>query len=376
MHIQRYWIRFYSVGHFLEALGWGLYYAISRIYIKEFLGGTYTDVLLLSAAEYAPVLSSAFWGMLADRFGRKKFILLGLFSAPSLALVGYFGIPYVQFFVFIASLAWAASWPSIIAPIVSEKTESGFRYGVVTLGGSLGWGLGCSLMGFIYGFGNVSLVTLTAGLFLALSYIVFYLAFPRKYDVAHGEGVSDFKGIRNLPRTMLLFLLAAGVSYFGISWAFNVLSIKLYVELGRNEVLYGIFYGGLTSLIAAIVRPYVGKLSDQIGSLKLYRIALISYSILVTALALSRGFITAILWLIPVYPFYDISLVSTVSRLAPNHLKASALGSMYTVISLSGTLVFIAGPLTDILGSQNSVICASLLQFIALIMLFSKILKA
>ncbi|OYT59250.1 MAG: hypothetical protein B6U75_04210 [Desulfurococcales archaeon ex4484_217_1] len=60
MYLQRHWIRFYSVGHFLESLGWGLYYAISRIYIKEFLGGTYTDVLLLSAAEYAPALSSAF----------------------------------------------------------------------------------------------------------------------------------------------------------------------------------------------------------------------------------------------------------------------------------------------------------------------------
>ena len=95
-------------------------------------------------------------------------------------------------------------------------------------------------------------------------------------------------------------------------------SIKLYIEVRRNEVIYGIIYGGLTSLIGSMVRPYAGKLSDRVGSLKLYKASLASYSLLMFLLAISRGIIMAILWLIPIYPLYDISVVTTVSSFAPN----------------------------------------------------------
>ncbi len=61
MLLHKYWVRFYSIGHLFEALSWGLYYAVSRIYVKEFLGGTYTDIMFLNAAECAPVLTSTFW---------------------------------------------------------------------------------------------------------------------------------------------------------------------------------------------------------------------------------------------------------------------------------------------------------------------------
>lgn len=253
------------------------------------------------------------------------------------------------------------------------KVESGYRYGTVTLGGSLGWGLGCSMMGFIYGFGGVKLITLIAALTLTLSYIVFYIAYPKEYDIIRKyDDKSKTSSVNKIPKNLLVFLLAVGISYFGASWSFNVLSIKLYIEVERNEVIYGIIYGGLTSLIGSMVRPYAGKLSDRVGSLKLYKASLASYSLLMFLLAISRGIVMAVLWLIPIYPLYDISVVTTVSSFEPKHLKASAIGSLYTVMSISGSLIPIVGPLTDIWGVQYSVLLASALQIAALLALVLK----
>ncbi len=79
-----------------------------------------------------------------------------------------------------------------------------------------------------------------------------------------------------------------------------------------------------------------------------------------------------ILWLILIYPLYDISVVTTVSSFVPKHLKASAIGSLYTVMSISGTLIPIVGPLTDLWGARYSVLLASALQIAALLALVLK----
>lgn len=119
-------------------------------------------------------------------------------------------------------------------------------------------------------------------------------------------------------------------------------------------------------------KTHAGKLSDKVGSLKLYKASLASYSLLMFLLAISREIVMAVLWLIPIYSLYDISMVTTVSSFAPKHLKASAIGSLYTVMSISGTLIPIVGPLTDLWGIQYSVLSASALQIAALLALVLK----
>lgn len=92
--------------YLLVSLDWGPCFAISRIYVKEFLDGTY---LTLTSTKFAPMLTSTLWGKLADTYDREKFVPLGFLAAPALALIGFTQVLYVQILVAIANLMETAA---------------------------------------------------------------------------------------------------------------------------------------------------------------------------------------------------------------------------------------------------------------------------
>lgn len=62
------WIKAYTIGNVFYTLAWGLYFTASRIYVKEVLGGTFTDITLLTSLEFLPALLSTFWVNKATMF--------------------------------------------------------------------------------------------------------------------------------------------------------------------------------------------------------------------------------------------------------------------------------------------------------------------
>jgi len=365
------WLRTYTIGNVFYTLAWGLYFTASRIYIKEVLGGTFTDITLLTSLEFLPALFSTFWGYLGDILGRRRIILLGFLSAPAFMMIGFTGIPWVLISAFIASLASTIAWPSVVAAVVSDIEEAGSRkYSIYAMGGSLGWGIGSILMGFLYSIGGMKLISIMIALFMTIAFTLFYVMYPKTYNY-YSESKYNANIFRSIVRNKVIvaFLLAIIISYFGLEFSYNILSIKLYNELGRNEVLYGIFFGGITAFLGALFRPIAGRIVDTLGETRSFVITLMSYTLLLYGLALSKGWIMALLWIIPVYPLYDTAAVAATSKALPPELRATAIGTYGTAVSIAGSLVIIAGPLADSLGVNKATMFSAILQFVALMII-------
>ncbi len=371
------WLRTYTLGNMFYTLAWGLYFSSSRIYVKEALGGSFTDITLLTSLEFLPALLSAFWGYLGDFLGRRKMVLLGFLSVPAFMMIGFTGIPWVLILAFIASLASTIAWPSIVAAVVSDIENVGSRkYSIYAMGGSLGWGIGSILMGFLYRIGHMKLVSIMVALFIGLAFTLFYITYPETYRQSSKRtyGINLFKIVLK-NKVLMVFLLTVIISYFGLEFSYNILSIKLYNELGRNEVFYGIFFGGITAFLGALFRPLAGRIVDTLGELRSFTVALMGYTVLLYGLALARGWTMALLWIIPIYPLYDTAAVTVASKSLVPELRATAIGAYSTSISIAGSLVVIAGPIADSLGVNGATVFSAILQFVALIFMglyFSK----
>ncbi len=371
------WLKLYTVGNILYTLAWGLYFTSSRIYVKEFLGGTYTDITLLTSLEFIPALFSTLWGYLGDVFGRRKMILIGFLSVPAFSLIGFTELPWVFILAFIASLSSTIAWPSIVSAVVSDIEYTGSKkYSIYAIGGSIGWGLGSLLMGFLYALGGIGLISIVIGLSIGASFIIFYALYPKVHVTFERKELK-----RNVfsfllgSKVFLAFLVAVAVSYFGLEFSYNILSIKLYNELGRNEILYGIFFGGITAFLGALFRPLAGKIVDNVGEVRSFMLTLICYTSLLYGLASAQGWIMALLWIIPVYPLYDTSAVTVSSKSLPPEFRATAFGSYGTATSIAGSLVVLAGPLADTLGVNKATIFSSALQIVALFIIIIAYLK-
>jgi len=365
------WLKTYTIGNVFYTLAWGLYFTASRIYVKEVLGGTFTDIALLTSLEFLPALLSTFWGYLGDVLGRRKIILLGFLSVPAFMMIGFTGIPWVLILAFIASLASTIAWPSVVAAVVSDIEEVGSRkYSIYAMGGSIGWGLGSISMGFLFSMGGMKLVSIMTALFMALAFTLFYIMYPEAYGQSfkREHGISVFKNIvRN--KIIIAFLSAVIISYFGLEFSYNILSIKLYNELGRNEVFYGIFFGGITAFLGALFRPVAGRIVDTLGETRSFIVTLMSYTLLLYGLALAKGWVMAVLWIIPIYPLYDTAAVTATSKALPPELRATAIGTYGTAVSIAGSLVVIAGPIADSLGVNKATMFSAVLQLAALVII-------
>ncbi len=379
------WFTWFIIGSFLHSTAWGLYFALTRIYVARDLGGGYTLLMTLAAIEYATPLSSILWGILADKLGRKTFVIVGWSGFLPLALLGFIRDPYL--FVAVAalpSLAWAAGWPSIVSPVVS-RPRIGFSYGMFMLGSSIGWGLGSILMGLIYWVtGSAYLVFVAAGIFYFMAYAIFYYNYPSRVP----SDRLDYKTLKALFKTMLPLLAAVMIMALGVDWSFNVVSVKLEdrvrtlleevwgsSNLRDVRLMYGIFYGGVTSLIGAPARIIAGKIVDKWGGVKTLIVTSISYALLFQGIIRTTGLVSIILWTVPLFPFYDTSIYSAASALAPQRYKASVAGAVVTAQSIGGSLVFLVGGVTDKYGELAAINIATMIIIATIVPLMFTLLK-
>jgi len=350
MSITRKTLAIFTLGSFTSSTGWALYYTLSRIDLKIELNAGYTGLMLLVAAESLAGIASILWGYLGDKLGGRRMVSIGILSIIPFALLGLLRKP--RLFIMMAALATilhSASVPSVLAVLVSEEEKSGRRLGLFGGGSSAGWAFGSFLMAPIDGLGGPAAVYLLSAALIGLSLLIFSKWYPQ-IDVT-GES-SSWEFVRKLP----LLILSISIIYFGLLWAFTVLSIKLYYELGGDKMLFAIFYGGLPALIGSIIEPGAGVIADRVGGFKLLIFASAAYIVLMPLLYLSSGMLMAMLWLAPIYPFYYVSVGKTYSDLAPPDLKATSMGAANTAYSLGGLASGFTGILTDIYGIGYTVL--------------------
>lgn len=358
------WFKLYVVASFLHVMAWGMYFAISRFYIVDNLGGGYAALMILAAVEWGAPATSILWSRLVDVVGREKLVLLGASGAMAFALMAFVREP--QSFIALAayaSLAWGAAYPVILTPVLGSSSP-GRSYSLFSIGNTLGWAAGSLAMGVIEGVSSPKIVFLASSALYGAAYALFYTLLPRDTKSFRSTVDEVSKSFSESPYLFAAVVLAT----MGIELGFNIFAVKLrhvVEELAKPfeaNLVYGLLYGFTPSLLSIPTRVLAGRLADCRDPSLLLLSAEVAYIAYFVALYTSSGVATMIVWQLPIYPFYDVGLYATVARSSPNYVKPRAIGATLTAQSVGGSLIALLSPIANSYGVDACIyaICISL----------------
>lgn len=255
--------------------GQGLFYPFSTIYFHNFVGIPLsligTGLGLLAATS---VLSGLISGPLADRYGRKPVMLSALSgSAASFVLFAAAdGLAGYMLACLVAGLVGSSMFDASRNAMVADVTPAGLRaraYGLVRVGGNVGWALGPAVAGLLAAsagssagtyrlmFAGTAALTLLVALALAL-----LVAESRPAFAAAGEGPPP-GGLRTaLSDGRFLALLGAGfLLYYVFAQDWQALPVYARNFLGIEEGRIGLFLAG-NGLVVILLQMPVARLLD------------------------------------------------------------------------------------------------------------------
>lgn len=324
----------------------GAYWPFIYVYYRSELGFTGTQIgLIVTASSLTGTLSATAWGMLNDRLGRTRTLLiiqsLGLIVACQ-ALGFLHTFPSV---LAVSSLFTIFSSP--IMPLLDTTTlsllgERRDQYGTYRMWGTVGFVVTCAAAGFLFERVGMRLIfpAYGAGVF---AFMLLVLRLPERAVV---RGPSRLAGIGQMirQRAWLIFALSVFILWFAVMGAFAFLGIVI-VEMGGTQRMVG-----LATTIAALTEipmfQYSARLLRRLGPARLLAIAMGVYAfrLLLYASMPDVSWVLGLALLQGVsYGLFLVGAVAYANELAPTALKSTAQGLLVSVMSLANLSAGLAG---------------------------------
>ncbi len=263
--------------------GQGLYFPFSTIYFHNVLGIPLSLVGVgLGSLAVASVISGLISGPLADRLGRKPPMLLALGgSATTFSLFavvdGFAGFLVVSV---AAGLLGSAMFDAARNAMVADVTPPEMRsraYGLVRVGGNVGWALGPMTAGLVSaaaGGSGAVYRALFVGTAVLVALVMLALALKVRESMpvlGTAAGKRQVSGLREaLSDTRLLALLGAGVLlYYVFTQDWQTLPIYARNFVGVPDGRIGLFLGanGLMVILFQLPVSYLIDRTSKIGAL-------------------------------------------------------------------------------------------------------------
>ncbi len=356
------------------------------LFLTSVLGaGAYVVGIVEGAAETTASFVKILSGFWSDKIKKRKpFILFGYalssFTKPLFAFAQAW--PFVIFVRVIERIGKGirnAPRDAIIAESVNENVRGkvyGFHRAMDGIGSVLG-----SILAFILfpilGFRNLFLLAFFPSI-IAVFVIIFIKESKKEGNLINKKDQSNIQKIsfKDFPKKLRWFIVISGIfalSNFG--YAFLLLRVKSMGFTDQTAIfLYVLFY---IVYVFSAIPP--GILSDKIGRKPLLVVAYIIFLITSFGLIFVSNIYSITLFFITYGIFY--AMIDGVQRafvadLAPEHLKATALGAFHMIIGLAalpGGLVM--GLLWDKIGPTATFLYAIILSSISLLLLIFTIRK-
>jgi MFS transporter, PPP family, 3-phenylpropionic acid transporter len=349
----------------------GIYGPYAALYLKAIhLDGARIG-LIASLPPIAGVVLPPLWGLLSDRFGRRKQVLAAalLVAAVTAPLVPAMG-GFTSLVLLMALLAFALS---PVVPLADSSTlewlrRNGGSYGAVRFYGSLGYLCSSLVAGQFLGGRRILAVFPLYGAFLLCTFLV-SLTVPtqdRGVRLARGEGIPSV--LRD--RVIVLFLICAAVGY-GTFSAYNTF-FGLYMQgLGAGTGVIGVA-AGLATLSELPMMALAGWAIRRVGVKPLLIVGLCSDIVRWSAYALLHDYRLALLFQ-PLHGLgfagFYVAGVTFVEYRVPARLRATGQtlfnAALFGVGSVAGANLF--GHLYDHLQASGMFMVAALICLPALL---------
>ena len=346
----------YSMGNLLVMISIGIYYALSRPYVGIDLGGGDYWILILAGIEYGTSIMSIIWGAVADHIGRRNIILLAPLGAIPLYFIFKANEPFI--FTILAGITytlWSIGYASSVSAVLIEKSSAGKNFTFYALSGGIGWGLGASIAWPIYYTLGIEAISIILSLCFGIGYLWQFIRYPREAVYAiklHPIEIARI-GLEK-PRYFTLAIIFGtagfimGTTILALRLTYNVESVMpTFFEFIKPRFFYGIFYGGIPVLVSIPSRFLAGRLVMRYRPYKLYIFSIISYALIIIGMWFSSGWVFIILWLTPIYPFYDTSMYVGASMRVKG-MEATASGIVIMAQSIAGLVVSLITALTPL----------------------------
>jgi MFS transporter, PPP family, 3-phenylpropionic acid transporter len=339
--------------YFLYYAAYGIFVTYANLYYHSIgLSGTQIG-LVNTLAPLVGIFSGALWGMVNDRFGRIRLLLLLTGTGTILSVLG---LSQARTFLSIMPLAGLYSlFTSPIPPLLDNINLSllGGRnehYGRQRIFGSLGyiittWGFGLILqrIGLSYLFASCALIMLA---------LCFALTWLPNQPVTWSQSLR--RGLTALIRQLdwIFFSACVFLLWMASSGMYNFLGIYL-KSMGGTDSLVGMS-SSLSAISETPIMLFSAYLVGKFGSKRLLYAAFFLYSVRMLLYSLMPSPI----WALPIalmhggtFGFFWISSVTHVNSLAPQNLKATSQGLFWTIMNLANVVGSpISGALYDRIG--------------------------
>ena len=267
----------------MATLGLGAATPIIPIFVGEMGGDDIARGIAYPAFTVTQLAISPFVGRLADRYGRKWFLVFGLFTYVITAM-GWFYSDSVLEIVFFRAFSGIGS--ALIFPMsqsyigaLAPKGSEGRYMGTFNLFDFVGFGFGPLVAGILRDYTSIDLIFLSMTFLFAFATLVVAFLLPTQPQNNKGRDITthvkpksslpdDSRRLRpswsqiiKNPLVQAIFSLRASVSC-AIGVSFTFIPVLLEEDIGTSATAVGLLIGG-QQFMGGAVQPLMGMFADK-----------------------------------------------------------------------------------------------------------------